>query len=134
MNRKCVPAFILSAFMLALLSYPHIIAGFTNNPLSMLGTKSLAESAQATPPEITSARLKGKKLTVTGTNFAPRAVILINGIAQKTKNTAGAADVSLIAKKAGKSLIADDIVILQVQNPDGLLSSELSFHTGCSIR
>src|SRR5215471_11241869 len=52
-------------------------------------------------PRITSARVKGKKLILTGENFADGAVILLNGEPQKTRNDEGSPSSILIAKKAG---------------------------------
>ena len=132
MKRKYATEALLLASILILLSNPQILLGIKHPAINFYRTQGLAESIQATPPEITSARLKGKKLTVTGAHFLKGAIILVNGIAQKTVNVKGSIDVSLVAKKAGKNLIPDDIIHLQVLNPDGLLSSELAFHTGCS--
>lgn len=133
MKRKYAVEALLLAAVLILLSNPRILVNINHSPFNFYRTPSRAESPQVTP-EVTSARLKGKKLTVTGVNFARGAIILVNGIRQKTNNLKSSIDTTLIAKKAGKSLVADDIVTLQVQNPDGSLSSELSFHTGCSVR
>jgi hypothetical protein len=132
MKRKYVTEVILLASVLVLLSNPQILLGIRHSPINFFKAHGLAESIQATPPEITSARLKGKKLTVTGAHFLKGSVILINGVEQKTANVKGSIDISLVAKKAGKNLVSDEIVHLQVQNPDGLLSSELAFHTGCA--
>jgi hypothetical protein len=82
-------------------------------------------------PSITDARLKGKKLIITGANFADGARIFVDGVKQKTMNDPDNPTSILIGKKAGKKLGLDQIVKLQVLNPDGVLSDELAFYTGC---
>ena len=69
-------------------------------------------------PKILNAQIKGKKLIVTGENFAPGAVILVNGEAQKTKNDSEFPATMLIAKKAGKKIPSNTAVTIQIQNAD----------------
>lgn len=82
-------------------------------------------------PRIESARMKGKKLIITGENFDQGAVIFIDGLMQKTRNAPNSSGNMLIAKKAGKTVALDQIVKLMVQNSNGQFSEELSFYTGC---
>lgn len=88
-----------------------------------------AETARQSAPKIMSARMKGRKLIVTGDNFDNGAEILVNGVGRPTSDSVGAS--TLISKKAGKKLEVGQVVKLQVQNSDGQLSGELSFYTGC---
>jgi photosystem II stability/assembly factor-like uncharacterized protein len=74
---------------------------------------------------INAAMVSGKKLVVTGENFDPGAVILLNGIEQKTKNEPQNPRTALIVKKAGKKITTGDK--LQVRNPNGSISEEFSF-------
>ena len=76
-------------------------------------------------PAIVSASVSGKKLFVLGANFDQGAVILINGIEQKTQNDAENVTGRLIAKKSGKKIISGDK--LQVRNSNGTLSDEFIF-------
>jgi len=75
-------------------------------------------------PRIISASVSGKKLIVTGENFDPGAVILLNGEEQKTKNNQNQ-KTRLVAKKAGKLVKTGDRV--QVRNPNGTLSEGFIF-------
>jgi hypothetical protein len=76
-------------------------------------------------PNITTVSVSGKKLIVTGENFDPGAVILINDKQQKTENDTANPNITLIGKKAGKRVKAGDRV--QVRNPNGSLSQEFIF-------
>jgi hypothetical protein len=67
-------------------------------------------------PKILNARVQGKKLIVTGENFAPGAVILVNGEPQKTKNDSDLPSTMLIAKKAGKKIPSNTAVSIQIQS------------------
>jgi len=81
------------------------------------------------PPRIFSARVKGKKLILEGENFAPGAVVLINGEPHKTKNDPESPSTVVIAKKAGKFIPDDFAVSIQVQNPNSL-SEKFPFFKG----
>jgi hypothetical protein len=70
-------------------------------------------------------------LIVRGSGFDIGAVIVVDGLVQKTKNDGSAPGSGLIANKAGKSVLRDRVVILTVRNSDGVSSEELSFYTGC---
>ena len=84
-------------------------------------------------PKIIDAKVKGKKLIVTGANFADGAVIFINGEQQKTKNDSDAPTTTLIAKKAGKKLPADAVVTIEVQNAVGSSSTPFGFFSGRTV-
>jgi hypothetical protein len=76
-------------------------------------------------PKIISASVSGIKLFITGENFDPGAVILLNGEEQKSKNDEQNPQTTLIGKMAGKKINAGDHI--QVRNPDGTLSAEFIF-------
>ena len=76
-------------------------------------------------PNITGASVAGKKLFVTGENFDPGAVILLNGEERKTRNDDQNPATKLIGRKAGKKIKAGDK--LQVRNPNGTVSQEFTF-------
>ena len=76
-------------------------------------------------PRIVSASVQGKKLIVSGENFGPGAVILLNGEEQKTRDDAQNPETIVIGKKAGKKIKTGDR--LQVRNPDGIISREFIF-------
>jgi len=84
-------------------------------------------------PRILDAKVEGKKLIVTGENFAPRAKILIDGNQEKTKNLADDPNGTLIAKKGGKRIESNQIVTLHVINPDGIPSGEFRFFGGPTL-
>lgn len=80
-------------------------------------------------PQVINARLKGKKLFVTGQNFAVGAVILVNGKPQKTNNDSSSPSTMLIAGKAGKKIANNAVVSLQVQSA-GVLSNKFLLFKG----
>jgi hypothetical protein len=82
-----------------------------------------------TPPAITGASVKGKKLIVDGEGFDNGAVILLNGEPQKTRNDEDDPNIRLIGKKAGKQIRRGVPVTLQVRNSDGMVSASFSFAT-----
>ena len=71
-------------------------------------------------PKIFNARVKGKKLILTGENFSQGAVILVNGEPQKTRNDEDSPSTTLIAKKAGNNIADNAAVNIQVQSANGL--------------
>ena len=71
-------------------------------------------------PKIFNARMKGKKLILTGQNFSQGAVILVNGEPQKTRNDEDSPSTTLIAKKAGSNIPDNAAVSIQVQSANGL--------------
>lgn len=95
---------------------------------------SLAEAStiQSETPRIFSARLKGKKLILTGENFGPEAVVLVNGEPQKTRPDVENPSTMLVAKKAGKFIPDDTAVDIQVQTPNSL-SEKFPFFKGLVV-
>jgi acetyl esterase/lipase len=84
-------------------------------------------SASQSLLRIIGASLSGKKLAVSGEGFKDGAVILLNGVPQKTRNDGQDPRTRLIAKKAGKKIAPGQTVMLQVENPDGSRSEQFSF-------
>jgi hypothetical protein len=80
-------------------------------------------------PRITDARVKGRKLILTGENFGDGAVILVNGEPQKTRNDEGSPSTILIAKKAGNNIPDGAAVNIQVQSANAL-SEKFPFFKG----
>ncbi|HEY7910694.1 MAG TPA: hypothetical protein VIG62_02180, partial [Blastocatellia bacterium] len=88
-------------------------------------------------PVITNASVSGKKLFVSGQNFADGAQVYICDAcdtpssegkkAKKIKNDSDNPDTLLVSKKAGKSISPGSSVRLQVKNPDGSLSEVFTF-------
>lgn len=90
--------------------------------------------SQGAGPVITGAAVSGKRLIVTGVNFASGAELFIDGVKQKkTKNDAANPTTALVAKKSGKKIAAGQRVILQVRNPDGNSSQEFSYAPPAAI-
>ena len=92
-------------------------------------TASVGSSGGVTgPPSISGASVKGKSLLVMGENFGLGADLLMDGARQKkTSNDEGAPSTLIVARKSGKNIEPGQTVVLQVRNPDGTLSNELSF-------
>jgi hypothetical protein len=84
-------------------------------------------------PQITSARLKGNKLIVTGENFGDGSVIFVNGEAVGTRSDPDNPSGILIAKKAGKKIAPDAMVVISVQNAVGLTSRAFDLFSGMVI-
>jgi N-acetylneuraminic acid mutarotase len=109
---------------------------------SSAGNDSILDSVElgdnfalvATPaPNITGAAVGGgigeMTLWVDGENFAPGAVILLNGKEQKTRNYAQFPNATLISEEAGRKIKPGDR--LQARNPDGA-PSEVFIYTSPS--
>jgi len=79
------------------------------------------------PPRIAGASVSGKNLIVTGEGFDGGAVILIDGVEQRTRNDESKPATVLIGRKAAKNIAPGQRVSIQVRNPDGLLSESFSF-------
>ncbi|HYL99837.1 MAG TPA: glycoside hydrolase family 16 protein [Blastocatellia bacterium] len=75
------------------------------------------------PLLITSAFITGKNLTVNGEKFVRGAVITMNGADQPTKYVSGN---GLVGKKVGKKIKSGQKVDIQVRNPDGSLSNDVT--------
>lgn len=84
-------------------------------------SKARAATIQSdTAPRIVNARVKGKKLILTGENFMQGAVILVDGEPQKTRNDEESPSTTLIAKKGGNRIADYAAVTIQVQGANGL--------------
>jgi hypothetical protein len=70
---------------------------------------------------------RGKNLVVTGINFDSGAVLLIDGISQKTLHDSQSPGTTLTGKKSGKNIASGTAVTLQVRNSDGATSPEFPF-------
>jgi hypothetical protein len=86
-------------------------------------------SAADGSPNIVYAEWTGKTLVVEGESFADGAAVLIDGQEFKT-SISPASPGFLYAKKAKKKIAPDQVIQLQVQNPDGKLSNEFTFFSG----
>ncbi|MGH9765376.1 MAG: glycoside hydrolase family 16 protein [Blastocatellia bacterium] len=75
------------------------------------------------PILISSALISGKNLAVNGDGFVKGAVVTLNGVDQTTKYFSAN---SLLGKKAGKKIASGQKVTIQVRNPDGSLSNQVS--------
>ena len=99
---------------------------FTDNDVTHV-SEEVFVAKLVTPPAITGASVKGKKLTVDGEGFDDGSVILLNGEPQKTRNDEDDPNLRVIGKKAGKLITRGVPVTLQVRNSDGLISASFSF-------
>jgi hypothetical protein len=84
------------------------------------------------PPRIFNARVKGRKLILTGENFAEGAVVLVNGEPQKTRNDEESPSTTLIAKKAGNHIPDNAAVTIQVQSANSL-TAKFPFFKGLVV-
>jgi hypothetical protein len=90
-------------------------------------------SAFQQAPKVVSASVQGKKLIVSGEDFSPGAVIMINGQKQKTKSDAASPSTRLIVKKGGKKIRDGEVTSIRVENQGGFLSNEFGFFDGPSV-
>jgi hypothetical protein len=67
-------------------------------------------------PEIENIDIAGKKITVTGMNFAEGAVIFVD---DKEKGTAYKGATKLVAKKGAKGIAPNTEITIKVVNPGG---------------
>jgi hypothetical protein len=81
----------------------------------------------ASPPRVASASVRGKNLVVNGEGFDRGAVILINGVDQRTRADNSNPATMLIGKKSARDIVPGLPVNIRVRNADGLLSESLSF-------
>ncbi len=93
----------------------------------IIAGRSLTVSQAGATVRITNALASGKKLFVTGENFDPAAVILLNDEQQITRNDDQKPTTLLIGKKAGKKISRGETVRLSVRNPNGTESAEFSY-------
>jgi len=110
------------------------LAGTMQAGLVVRGNPRLAAyySAQTVEgsPNILYGEWMGKTLVVEGENFANGAAVLIDGQAFKSSNDQALPATLLYAKKAKKKIAPDQVIQLQVQNPDGKISNEFTFYSG----
>ena len=85
------------------------------------------EPPPPTAPEIAGAEIRDRKLIVTGVRFADGAVILVDGVDQKTSNDPATPDTALISRKARKRIDRGETVTLAVRNPDGETSEGFAY-------
>jgi len=82
----------------------------------------------SSPPRLTGFTVSGKNLIVNGLGFDGGAVVLADGVEQRTKHDPEDPTRSLIVKKFLKGLsLGSHTVSIQVRNPDGLVSQSLNF-------
>jgi photosystem II stability/assembly factor-like uncharacterized protein len=81
----------------------------------------------AVRPRISSVSINGKKLVVQGDDFSMGAAILVNGVEQNTSNDAATPATRLMSKKAGKKIRPAQEVMVEVRNPDGVVSETFRF-------
>lgn len=99
--------------------------------LALLGASAaLAARPPQGEPQILSARLNGKKLVVTGSNFAVGAALILNGQRLKTKNDISSPGTTLIVKKGAKKIGGNKLVTLEVENPGNQRSAPFQFFGG----
>jgi hypothetical protein len=79
-------------------------------------------------PQITSASASGKRLFVTGQNFAIDAVVEVNGAEQGTVNDDADPSHLLRSKKGAKKIAPGSSATLVVRNPDGTASPPFTFN------
>jgi hypothetical protein len=109
-------------------SFPTTAGAFNTTPrggYDAFVTKFRGGPAGPPPPAITSVTKQGKKLVVTGSNFAAGAVVLVNGTSYKAKSNPAGSTTSLKSGKAGKVVKAGDTIT--VRNPDGGVSNAVTF-------
>jgi len=78
-------------------------------------------------PVITSVSIVGKNLVVTGLNFSTDAVIVMDGVDQKTRPDDLSPATILIGRKVGKRIAPGQMVHLQVRNQNGSISAVFAF-------
>ncbi|MGH9760898.1 MAG: CHRD domain-containing protein, partial [Blastocatellia bacterium] len=99
-------------------------ANFYFNVHTTTSTGGVIRGQLEVPPILTSASITGKKLILTGTGFAKKNKILING---QIETTTFSSSTQLIANKGGKMIATGQTVTLQVKQKDGLISPTLMF-------
>jgi len=78
-------------------------------------------------PVITSVSIAGKNLVVMGSNFGTDAVIVMDGVDQKTRPDDLSPATILIGRKVGKRIAPGQTVHLQVRNTNGSISAIFPF-------
>jgi len=80
----------------------------------------------ATPPVVIAVSIDRKNLVITGQNFDPGSLVLVNGTDWRTLHDDQNPG-SLVAKKAAKRIVSGQRVVVQVRNSNGLLSPEFAY-------
>ena len=83
--------------------------------------------ADATPPHIASATVKGKNLAVAGEGFDRGAVITVDGADFETANDVDTPSALLISRRGGKQIPRGQTVSLRVRNASSQLSNSFPF-------
>ena len=83
--------------------------------------------AKLAAPLITEAYIKNQDVIVRGQYFDPEAVILLDGIQQRTKTKESATTPTLVGKRLADMIPVGMTVVLRVRNSDGTLSPEFQF-------
>jgi len=112
------------------------IAGTTGVP-AIVPSARLLESAHGgsdafvvkitSAPRITGASISGESLVVAGEGFDLGAVILVDGVEQRTRNYELRPATALIGRKTAKIIAPGQKVTIRVRNSDGLISEPFSF-------
>lgn len=97
------------------------------------GRETSAQPLAQEGPQVTSARLKGNKLIVTGVNFNDGAIIFVDGEAVGTRSDPDNPGTILIAKKGGKRIPPETMASISVQNSPGLMSQPYDLFAGLVI-
>lgn len=117
---------------LAILCSFFVVSGVTQSQPIVRENRVLVGSAPSAEiqPSILYAEWTGKNLLVEGENFADGAFVLVDGQRFKSANDEAHPGNFLHAKKAKKKVARDQVIQLQVQNPDGATSNEFTFYSG----
>ncbi len=89
--------------------------------------------ASGTTPTILYAEWLGKNLQIEGTNFADGVSIFVDGQKMKSVPDPVYPNYFLMAKKAKRKVAPEQVIKLQVQNPNGEMSNEFAFYSGFII-
>jgi hypothetical protein len=76
-------------------------------------------------PGIAGVTIQGKHLIVTGGGFVSGATIVVNGDPQR--KTSFLSSTTLRGKKVARNIAPGQMILVQVRNPDGVLSNEFRF-------
>lgn len=125
--------FRLALAALLVVSLAYVSAGPADFNVFAKTTTGHAATAFQQTPKIVSARVEGKKLIVSGADFSVDAVIMIDGVKQKTKSDAASPSTRLIVKKGGKKIRDGEVTSIKVENKSGLVSNEFGFFDGPSV-
>jgi hypothetical protein len=97
------------------------------------GQEASAQPLAQDGPQVTTVRLKGNKLIVSGVNFSEGAVIFVDGAAVGTRSDPDNPGTVLIAKKGGKKIAPETMASISVQNSTGLMSQPYDLFSGLVI-